>query len=372
MAAQVTNYQCPACGGPLQFEADGGKLGCEYCGSSFTVADIEALYADKDAQAARNLEEAEAVEEQTADGQWDASSLSDDWGADTDALRAYNCPSCGAELLCDETTAATSCPYCANPTIVPGKLSGMLRPDFVIPFKIKKEEAVKALKKHYEGKKLLPNSFKDSNHLEEIRGVYVPFWLFDGEAEGDVSYAATRSRTYRSGDYEVTETRHFNVHREGSVRFERIPVDASSKMPDDYMDSIEPFRYEDLTAFSTAYLPGYMADKYDVAVDACSPRADLRAGNTVAECLRKTVRGYDLVMERGKRINVHRGRVKYALLPVWLLSTKWQGKTYLFAMNGQTGKFVGDLPVDKGKAWLRFGIAYAISALVTAAAVLLL
>ena len=231
MAAQVTNYQCPACGGPLQFEADGGKLGCEYCGSSFTVADVEALYADKDAQAAQNLEEAEAVSEQTADGEWDASSLSDDWGADADGMRAYNCPSCGAELLCDATTAATSCPYCANPTIVPGQLSGMLKPDFVIPFKLKKEEAVKALKKHYEGKKLLPNSFKDSNHLEEIKGVYVPFWLFDGEAEGKISYAATRSRTYRSGDYEVTETRHFNVHREGSVRFERIPVDASSKCP---------------------------------------------------------------------------------------------------------------------------------------------
>lgn len=374
MAAQVTNYQCPACGGPLQFEAGGGKLGCEYCGSSFSVADVEAMYAGKDAQAAQNMAdaEAEAVNEQTADGEWSASSMSDDWGSDADGMRMYNCPSCGAELLCDETTAATSCPYCANPTIVPGQFSGMLKPDFVIPFKLKKEEAIKALKAHYEGKKLLPNSFKDSNHLEEIKGVYVPFWLFDGEAEGAISYAASRSRTYRSGDYEITETRHFNVHREGSVRFERIPVDASSKMPDDYMDSIEPFRYEDLTAFSTAYLPGYMADKYDVAIDACSQRADFRAGNTVEECLRNTVRGYDVVLERGKRIHIHRGEVKYALLPVWLLSTKWNGKTYLFAMNGQTGKFVGDLPVDKRKAWLRFGIAYAVSAIITAAVMLFL
>jgi len=372
MAVQVTNYQCPACTGPLQFDAATGKMGCEYCGSSFPVAEIEAMYADKEAKAAQNMAEAEAKKERSGGENWDMSGMSDDWGADTEGMRMYSCPSCGAELICDETTAATSCPYCANPTVVPGQFSGILKPDFVIPFKLKKEDAIKALKKHYEGKPLLPKAFKDANHLDEIKGVYVPFWLFDGEAQGDISYDATRTETYESGDYEITEKHHFNIFRQGSIAFERIPVDGSTKMPDDYMDSIEPFDYKDLTAFSTAYLPGFLADKYDIDAETCSERADTRAEQTLVNALYATVDGYDSVTERKKHINLLRGEVKYALLPVWLLSTRWKDQTYLFAMNGQTGKFVGNLPIDKSIKWRKFGIAYGIAALIIAGLLALL
>ncbi|MBE6030607.1 MAG: hypothetical protein E7225_03295 [Clostridiales bacterium] len=368
MAIQVTNYQCPACNGPLQFDAATGKLSCEYCGSSFPVEEIEALYAEKDAAAAQNMAD-EQVDESS---KWDVSSLNDDWGADADGMKVYSCPSCGAELICDDTTAATSCPYCANPTIVPGQFTGMLRPDYVIPFRLNKEQAIEALKKHYEGKPLLPNAFKSSNHLEEIKGVYVPFWLFNGEGEGAARYEATRSRIYRSGDYEVTETDHYDVYREGTVTFELIPVDASTKVPDDYMDSLEPFDYTDLKEFSTAYLPGYLADKYDVTVEESGKRADYRAENTVERSLRDTVIGYGTVFPKSQNIVLKRGEVKYALLPVWLLTTKWKDETYLFAMNGQTGKFVGNLPVDKSKKWKRFGLVYAITAVITAAVVLIL
>ena len=124
---------------------------------------------------------------------------------------------------------------------MPGQFSGQLKPDFIIPFKLSKEDAVKALKNHYKGKILLPKSFTQENHVQKIQGVYVPFWMFDGEAEGDARYAATRSHTYRSGDYEITETEHYDVYRAGWIAFEKIPADASSKMPDDHMDSIEPY-----------------------------------------------------------------------------------------------------------------------------------
>jgi DNA-directed RNA polymerase subunit RPC12/RpoP len=286
-------------------------------------------------------------------------------------MRAYNCPSCGATLVCDATTAATACPYCGNPTIVPGQFTGMLKPDFILPFKLEKEQAIAALKKHYENKPLLPDAFKDQNHLQEIKGVYVPFWLYDSQAEGDISYKAARSRRYTSGDYEITETEHFQVEREGTITFSRIPVDASTKMPDDYMDSIEPFDYQAMTAFSTAYLPGYMAEKYDVSAEDAGTRADERAEATTEQEIRATVSGYHTVTELSKNIHVERGQAKYALLPVWLLTTQWNEKTYLFAMNGQTGKFVGDLPVDKRKKRRRFWLAYGITALITLAAVLL-
>ena len=220
-----------------------------------------------------------------------------------------------------------------------------------IPFKVSKEEAIKALKEHYKGKFLLPGTFTKENHLQEIRGIYVPFWMFDGEAEGDASYHATRTRTYRSGDYDITETKHYEVYRAGKVAFEKIPVDASSKMPDDHMDSIEPYNYQDLKQFSTAYLPGFLADKFDVSVDDSIKRADTRCEGTLAASLRNTIKNYDTCTLTGNTVALHKGKVHYALMPVWMLSTKWNGKDFLFAMNGQTGKMVGDLPISWGKLW---------------------
>lgn len=357
MPTQVTNYQCPACTGPLHFVGASGKLECEYCGASYEVAEIEALYAEKEEKAAAARQAAEETRQSAPSGDggaWDTSGFSEDWGTEGDGMRAYSCPSCGAELICDENTAATSCPYCGNPTVVPGQFSGQLRPDFIIPFKLSKEDAVKALKDHYKGKILLPKRFTQENHVQKIQGIYVPFWMFDGEAEGDAHYEATRSHTYRSGDYEITETEHYDVYRAGMVNFEKIPVDASSKMPDDHMDSIEPYDYQELKPFSTAYLPGFLADKFDVTVEQCRQRADQRCEGTLSSALRNTVTGYHTCTLIHDSVNLKRGKVHYALMPVWMLNTKWKGKDFLFAMNGQTGKLVGDLPVSWGRFWSLF------------------
>lgn len=361
MASQVTNYKCPACTGPLHFVGASGQLECDFCGSKYDVAQIEALYANKEAAAAAASEAAEAkaesdrqkVAEMEAQG-WDTSDLTSDWGAEADGIKAYSCPSCGAELICDASTAATSCPYCGNPTVVPGQFSGALKPDFVIPFKLSREDAVAALKKHYKGKPLLPKAFTNGNHIEEIKGVYVPFWMFDGQAEGNAHYECTRSHKRTEGEYEVIKTEHFDVYRAGTMPFEKVPVDASTKMPDDHMDSIEPYNYDDLKPFSTAYLPGFLADKFDVSADKSRERADVRCLGSLKKALQGTVTGYATCFPRGEHADIQRGKVHYALLPVWLLNTKWQGKDFLFAMNGQTGKFVGDLPVDKGRFWGMF------------------
>ena len=358
MPAQVTNYKCPTCTGPLHFVGASGKLECDYCGASYDVAQIEALYAEKEGKAAaaqQSAEEKAAAEKKTAEGsECDMSDLSTDWGAEGEGMKAYNCPSCGAQLICDATTAATSCPYCGNPTVVPGQFAGMLKPDLVIPFKLSREDAIRELKKHYRGKAFLPKTFSSENQLQKIQGVYVPFWLFNGEAEGNSHFECTRSRTYRSGEYRVTETEHFDVYRAGTMPFEKVPVDASSKMPDDHMDSIEPYDYSDLKPFSTAYLPGFLADKFDVSVEESRERADTRCMSSLQTALQGTVKGYETCFARGKNASIKAGKVHYAMLPVWLLNTKWQGKDFLFAMNGQTGKLVGDLPVDRGRFWALF------------------
>ena len=339
MASQITNYQCPACTGPMRFLPDTGKTACEYCGSVYELAEIEALYQQTE------------TEQEAEPSQWDDSGLTEDWGEQAGGMKVYACPACTAELICDETTAATCCPYCGNPTVVPGQFSGSVKPDLLIPFKLEKEDAVAALKQHYRKRFFLPKSFTSQNHVQQIQGVYVPFWLFDGEAEGSASFQATRSRSYVKGDYRITETMHYQISRAGSVAFEQVPVDASSKMPDGHMDSIEPYDYSALKPFSTAYLPGFLADKYDVDMEQCRQRADVRCEGTLVRELEKTVVGYETVSNTGKRIHLRRGKVHYALLPVWLLNTKWQGQDFLFAMNGQTGKLVGDLPVDKKKYW---------------------
>ena len=376
MPTQVTNYQCPACTGPLHYSAKSGKLACDYCGSSFDVAEIEALYARKEAEAAAAKQaadakaeaaqaaKAEAAEAAAASGGWDTSDLSRDWGAEADGLRVYSCPSCGAELICDQSTAATACPYCGNPAIVPGQFSGALRPDYILPFRLSKDDAVQALRAHYKGKPFLPRSFTSANHIEQIQGVYVPFWLFDGGAEGAASYRASNTNVFETGDYEITETRHYHVVRAGSLAFEKIPVDASAEMPDDHMASIEPFDDAELRPFSTAYLPGYLADKYDVTIDDSRDRADTRCRETLAQALRDTVTGYGACVTEREDIALRRGKVHYALLPVWMLSTKWRGQDFLFAMNGQTGKLVGDLPTDRGRFW---GMFAAIAAPLTVA-----
>lgn len=374
MPTQVTNYQCPSCTGPLHYSGASGKLECDYCGSSYTVAEIEALYKEKEAKAAEAFEMADTAAQSGDDSSaWDTASMSSDWGADASGMKTYSCPSCGAELICDANTAATACPYCGNPTVVPGQFAGALKPDYVLPFKLSREDAINALRRHYKNKPFLPRAFSAQNQIEKIQGVYVPFWMFDGEAEGDARYAATRSHTYRSGDYEITETEHYDVYRAGWIAFEKIPADASSKMPDDHMDSIEPYDYQELKPFSTAYLPGFLADKFDVTVDQCRQRADQRCEGTLSATLRATVTGYGTCTLVNETVSLKRGKVHYALMPVWMLNTKWKGKDFLFAMIGQTGKLVGDLPVSWGRFWGLFAaIAAPLSVLGSVLAVFLL
>ncbi|MCR5388346.1 MAG: hypothetical protein K6E56_03770 [Lachnospiraceae bacterium] len=342
MASVVTNHKCINCSGPLHFDETIGKLKCDYCDSTFTVEEVEEFYKDKEEAA----EEAFDPSKAKVESDWDTSGIKSDWDKEDLKMVSYTCPSCSGEIICDENTAATCCPYCGNPTVIPGQFKDDLKPDFIIPFKLSKEEAVEALKKHYKGKFFLNKRFKDDNHINEIQGLYVPFWLYSGVAHADMSFHATRVMRHREGDYEVVNTSHYNIRRSGDLAFNDIPADASVKMDDDFMDSIEPFDYCDFKEFSTAYMPGFLADRYDVSAEECSKRADLRASNSTASMLRDDVVGYATVTETGRSISINKGFVKYVMMPVWILNTKYRDKNFQFMMNGQTGKLVGNLPID--------------------------
>lgn len=357
--AVLQEYKCPCCGGAIEFNSSLQKMKCPYCDTEFEMETLASYDSEL-----KN----EPAEEMT----WENAGGTEWQNGETDGLFTYACKSCGGEIVGDETTAATSCPYCGNPVVMMGKLSGSLKPDLVIPFKLDKKAAKAALKKHYGGKRLLPKVFTDENHIDEIKGVYVPFWLFDADANAHIRYKASRVRRWSDSSYNYTETSFFAVTRGGTVSFADVPVDGSTKMTDDLLESIEPFDLSDAVDFQTAYLAGYLADKYDVDSEQSIQRANERIKKSTEEFFASTVQGYLTVNTESSSIRLENGKVKYALLPVWILNTTWNGQKYTFAMNGQTGKLVGDLPVDKAaySKWL-FGLTGLISAACFAASYLL-
>ena len=335
----ASRYRCPCCGAALVFASQSQQLHCDSCGNDFPMEAIQAVAA---AQYQNDLGDQMA---------WTPQENSGFSGEESGQLRAYRCEGCGAEILADADTAATSCVYCGSPSILPGVLSGAYRPDAVLPFRKSKEEAVQALRKHCQGKRLLPRGFLDGGILEKITGVYVPFWLYQAEAEADCAYNATRTHTHREGQYQVTRTEHYLLRRGGHMAFRQVPVNGSTKADDSMMESIEPFAAEQAQDFSVGYLSGYQAQRHDMDAAACEPRANERIRESVAAAMAATVHGYASVTPSHSRITLEHGKVRQVLLPVWMLNTRWKDKIYTFAMNGQTGRFIGDLPTDWGRFW---------------------
>lgn len=345
----LVEYKCPCCGGAIEFNSNSQKMKCPYCDTEF---EIDALKDFNEASQSAG----DSLDWDCPDSQWGAS--------ETAGMNVYTCKSCGGQIVTDKTTAASACPYCDNPIVMTGQFEGGLRPDMIIPFKIDKEAAKKALSNYLKGKFLLPRSFKDEHRIDEIKGVYVPFWLFDCDADANIRYRATRVRSWTSGNYRYTETSHYLIVRDGSIQFEKVPVDGSQKMPDELSEAIEPYNYGGCVDFNTAYLAGYLADKYDVSAEQSRSRANDRIRNSTQQEFRSTVRGYATVMPETVNIRLNSGKIRYALLPVWMLSTTYKGKVYRFAMNGQTGKFVGNLPADYGRLFGLFaGVTVAVTAL---------
>ena len=345
MADSSVSYKCPNCGAPLSFLPGKKTVTCEYCGTEFEVSAIEELFRDKQESAVHAAEAQEA--------KWATEDAGSEWASDeAKALHAFTCSSCGAELVCDENTMATECVYCGNPTMIPKRFDGMLKPDYVIPFKKTKQEAVAALKEFYKGHMLLPSNFTANNRIEAIQPMYVPFWLFDSKITAQAQFRAEKHHVINTPKEVITEISVYNCKRAGTMSFERIPVDGSKRIDDAYMDSIEPFNYGDLVEFSAAYLTGYLADKYDVTAEACAPRADKRVENSAIEVLQSTLEDYDAYELENIAVVKDVGKVSYAMVPVWILTMRYNDKPYTFMMNGQTGKFVGSLPYDKTKAFL--------------------
>ena len=336
----VIEYKCPCCGAGLPFGSDTQQMTCEYCDTIFDVDAVRAYNEDSTANSQETF-----VWEKDKPQEWSEA----EWAS----MRMFQCPSCGGEIITDENTAATFCPYCDNPTILPGRLSGILKPDAVLPFQTNKEDAKAAFLRLCKGKPLLPKAFTAQQQIEKITGMYVPFWLYDCNADFEGSYKATRIQRWSDAYYNYTKTDHFLLRREADAAFSGIPMDGSKKMEDAFMESIEPFDYSQMVDFDTAYLSGYLADKYDVPWEAGKERIRQRVSQSVDDQLQSSFLGYATVIPAGKNMHISQSKAKYVLLPVWMLNTRYKEKIYTFAMNGQTGKMTGVFPVcpKRSAAW---------------------
>lgn len=371
----LEEFKCPNCGGSVAFDTDKQKLVCDFCGAEYDI-DSEELHE-------HNHPDGEDIHvhhhswEETGHGKKVTEVISDEHGTtweqekefwsddEEDEFKIYSCNSCGGEIIGDETVAATSCPFCNNNVVIPSQFEGDLRPDFVIPFKLDKEYAKKALKNFYKGRLLLPKAFTEENHINEIKGIYVPFWLYSGTASANLDFMGTRVRLYSDSKYNYTETSYYDITRGGTMNFQFVPVDGSSRIDNILMESIEPYKWDEAKDFTTQYLAGFLANRYDMEAKECIGGAEERIRNTTINTFKNSVTGYDTITVKRTDYQLGKININYALAPVWFLNTEWNGIFYTFAMNGQTGKIIGDdMPIDKGMFWRKFFIVAIIVAII--------
>lgn len=338
--SDVQQFKCPSCGGTVEFDSKSQKMKCPYCDTEFEIEQFSGSD-DQDDQKKQGWKKEE-----------------------TEGMKVYVCESCGGEIIADEKLGASDCPFCGNKIVFKENFQGDLRPEFVIPFQLDKKDAKQAYLSHLKGKAFLPKVFREENHIDEIKGIYVPFWLYDVDVNAEASYSGQKTRSWIAGDTQYVEQSHYKVTRRGNMSFTHIPADGSKTMADELMESIEPYDFKQAVPFETAYLAGYLADRYDVGPQECEERIKERASRCTQENLRNTVKGYDSVSARNQICDFQKFEYHYALYPVWILNTTWKNKNYIFAMNGQTGKLVGDLPADFSAFWKFVGVGSVLSGIV--------
>ena len=329
----VETYKCKGCGAPIEFSGNDGELVCMYCGAHMTIAELR----DRGEKYDSTVEVDGDVKEQSID------------------VDGYKCQSCGAELIVDGDTTATVCAFCGSSAIIRERLSGESMPAKIIPFSYGREQAKEQFRRWCKKGILTPTQFKKNTFVESMTGMYVPFWLYDYDAGCHMNAHATQVSHHREGDYEVTTTRHFKVVRDANATFTLVPADASEKMPDDMMDLLEPFDYSKLKDFEMPYLSGFTSEKYTYNSEQMAQRVENRVRTYIFSETRNTINGYSSVNIENSNVRLRRKNAVYTLLPVWMISYRYKGENHILAINGETGKQVGTLPIAKEKLLAWFG-----------------
>ena len=260
------------------------------------------------------------------------------------------CINCGSQIPYTEFQSAGRCPSCGTYLLRDDKISYPYGADVILSFQITRHEAEDKLKQEFGKKLFLPGSFLSQKTLENMKGMYVPFWMYDYNSDIDYQAIGTKVKTWTSGDRKYTETSYYDVARKLHVDYENIPVDASIVMEDGIMDLMEPYDYGELVGHDNKYLSGFEAETYNMPPDQLEPRARAKADKANRGWVDRNTSGYStLTSERMSSNNKLMGN-RFALMPVWVYEYRFQGQNYKFYVNGQTGKCVGTPPRSIGRA----------------------
>lgn len=338
----TVNYNCPSCAAPLTFNPQRQRFCCEYCLSEFSPEKIQQIYAEREQSGADSQQE---FKEELHDGY------------------VFHCDSCGAEVVATSSTAATTCFYCHNPVVMKGRLSGDFRPDRIIPFKLSREQAVSAFMDKTKGKKFLPKDFLSDSNIEKMTGVYFPYWYIDTQQDSHMTARGKKYRHWKSGDRRYTETSYYDLFRSGDVYIRNVFERALSAADREMLQCIHPFDLSEAQPFSMSYLSGFQAEKRDIEKANIQQMVDQRVDEYCKEVLKGACSEYSGVEVTNYYDRTDIESWSYTLLPVWIITYKYKGKIYPFAINGQTGKLYGSLPADTGRliamSSLIAGIAFA-------------
>ena len=336
---KVLDEKCLNCGASVKYNPKEKKFICEYCHSEFTLNDLK--------------EHKEKVNKEQDKLNREFSKMED--------MEGYVCKNCGAEIVSLENISSTTCIYCKSSAIIKNRLSGIYKPDSIIPFKYTKDDAILEFQNKCKGRLLIPRDFKNINNIHDMEGLYVPFWLYDCDNDTYLKCDGTKVTTWMDSRNVYTKTDYYKVERGGILSFESIPNDAATRFDDFIMNAIEPFDYKELTNFETSYLAGFLSEKYDVEAATAYKNASERIINDSKSYLRSEMNGYNSLINKENTNDLKVNKTKYVLLPVYVLNIKYNNKIYHFAMNGQTKKMVGEIPVSKAKLLILILFVFIIS-----------
>ena len=328
----MQKYMCKVCGAELFWDPQAGSLKCKYCDTEFQPTDFED----------------HTLNEEQKDESLDATYTNAGAEIGSDMV-VYQCKTCLAEVVTSKTTMATTCAYCGNAISITNKSAGKFRPEIVIPYAITKEQAQEIYKKYVSKSFLTPKSFKENNKVDKMQGLYVPFWLHSMNTHAQARFECEKHSHSRRGNDRVTTHKVYNVYVDANGIYENVPTDGAKKLDDTLMDALEPFNYKKLTAYNPAYMAGFFSEQPDEAKEETVPRAKQRISKSMLDQMSQTAGHYDQKRNTGFNANFSNEKVAYAMLPVWMMNVSHNGKNYQFAINGDTGKVVGKLPMSIGK-----------------------
>lgn len=337
----ILTYKCPNCGAGLVYDAKKQTFVCEFCISSFNEEDLKKTEAE---------ERAKKIETEESEF--------------SESVNQYSCSSCGAEIIVDKNTAADFCYYCHNPIVMADKVSGVFKPSKIIPFKIDKKGAEETFLRYAKKKWFCPKDYFSEAQSEKIQGVYYPFWVTDADATARLDATAYKVRTWTSGEYQYTETSKYDVKRGGEIHFEDIVTSAISGEDKKMLEGILPYPKDEHIDFSMPYLQGFMAKKRNIERESLSAEVRNRMEKYSEDILRDTIRGYSSVSTDSLGLRLLSSHWEYTLMPIWILTYKKGEKTFVYAMNGSTGKIYGELPISPLKLAILGVAVSAVTALI--------